>query len=138
MERQRTLVMPTVVYRNYGSTVTVATNNLMFADAVRDGTLLGVRVYGFIEAAAGTTVFDAEASVNTGTTVNYNANNPDRTGIIATLHSAAINATLANFDTGFVPCNCPLKTGDKMNINYMSSVTAPTRVRIGADWTVEE
>lgn len=127
--------MPIVVYRNYSTSTSAAQ---VTATVVRDGRLLGVRIHGGIVAAAGTTLFLAEAAVNIGTTLNYTTNNPDRKSAVATQHAVVIAATAMNHDTGFVPCDCPVKAADVLTLSISHTTTTPTSSTTGAEWFVEE
>lgn len=127
--------MPIVTYRLYNAGVITAQLTGSF---VRDGRLVGARVFGSLEAAAGTTTFDGEAGINIGTTVNYTTNNPDRKSAVATAHALVIAATAANYDSGFVPCDQPIRTGDVFSYAFLVGVTAPTRAKHAAEFFVDE
>lgn len=127
--------MPIVTYRNFDTNTGA---NQVTATVVRDGKLVGARIAGALVAAAGTTVHHAEAAVNIGTTVNYTTNNPDRKSAVATATATVIASTAANYDTGFVPCDCPLKAADVLTLSHTNITTTPTSCVIRAEWYVEE
>lgn len=127
--------MAFVLYRTYGTTTGAQQNTAIVA---RDGRVVGVRIFGYIEAAAGTTTFNSEAAINPGTTVNYSINNPDRRSAISSTSAIAINATAANFDSGFIPCDCPIRAADVLTCSYLTAVTVPTRLNVQTQWVVEE
>lgn len=104
----------------------------------RDGVILGTKWatcgQGNAGASRGSAVFKINDSVSTSTLAD-----PPPEGILNAMFVATQAATDMFFqDTGFVPCNVPVRPGDRMSLNQITAGTSFTTWQHGITVTVRE
>jgi len=125
------------VYRLYHGQVAAAAG---VAELVIPGDCrcVGIHCMQSGQGGAGLGFYMAELAVNNNAVTNAGVNYPPRNLTLASWQITYPNAGAAQQDTGFMPCDVPLRSGDRLSINQTASGTNAATVRASVDVYVLE
>lgn len=129
--------MRTVNYHGYSAAPTVAAGNYSIR-VIRDGRLKGVHFGVTGSGGPGNGSIAGTFCINQGSTSNANVNDPQREETLASCRWITPTGTLYSFDSGFMPCDVPVKAGDILTGNFTFLGTSPQTSYHSADFLVVE
>lgn len=127
----------TYVYRLYHGQVAAAAG---CAEIVMPNrcTIVGVHMSETGAGAAGVGYYSSEVAVNNNAVTNARVNYPPRNQTIASLQMTYGNGLAGQADSGYIPMNVPINSGDRVSVNQTTTGTNAAVNYFVADLYVQE
>lgn len=103
-----------------------------------DCRIVGIHAFEIGVGGAGGGYYRSEVAINNNATTNASTNYPPRNLTLASFALAFPNAQVASMDTGFMQCDVPVKSGDRLSINQTMTGTAAASHFVNADVYIVE